>query len=76
MGAFVRERLVLDPSAWTALITVFTAYKGWCNSVNIRPLGRNRFVQEILRASGAEEHTEKQTPGFRGIKLTDSLLDD
>lgn len=85
IGQFARERLLKDASAWTALTgradSVFPAYRGWCSGMNIRPLGRTRFVREILRVapySRNEPRREGSTivPGFTGFALTGDSLDD
>jgi len=81
IGAFARERLVTDPTAWTPLSghvgAVYQAYKGWLSDAGGRPLGRNRFVREIQRVvPGAKLQSQNSIAGFLGFKLTDSLLDD
>jgi putative DNA primase/helicase len=81
IGAFARERLVADPTAWTPLSghvgAVYQAYKGWLSDAGGRPLGRNRFVREIQRVvPGAKLQSQNSIAGFLGFKLTDSLLDD
>lgn len=82
---FASERLVADPQARTALSgtagAVYPAYRGWCDSMGYRPLPRNRFELEMLRVMPcATRITWKEgtatVPGFSGIKLTDSLLDE
>lgn len=85
VGAFARERLLADAGAWTALSgqagSVYPAYKGWLIDAGGRPLGRNRFIKEILRVmKDARVETRKAgtvtTTGFAGVKLTESALDD
>lgn len=80
IGQFAKERLVAS-SARTALTgtagALFPAYRGWCGGMNCRPLGRPRFVREILRVMpSAKAVTWKEgstvVAGFSGISLTDS----
>lgn len=85
IGQFAKQRIETDVSAWTALAgtadSIFPAYRGWCNSMNIRPLGRNRFVREILRVvQGSTLQSRKEgtstVAGFLGFRLTGDTLDD
>lgn len=85
VGAFGRERLIADVSAWTALSgqtgSLYPAYKGWIADAGGRALGRNRFMKEILRVmKGSRMETRQdgtvRIAGFAGISLTESALDD
>lgn len=81
IGAFARERLVKDPSAWTALSgqvgAVYPAYKGWLADAGGRPLGRNRFVREIQRVmKGTKLEPRNAIAGFSGFCLTQGAIDE
>ena len=82
---FVRERIVVDPAAYTPLSglgSVFSAYTGWCREMNIRtPWGRDKFVQELKRVLPIAKEVMRQAngllvPGFTGFKLTDAIIDE
>jgi P4 family phage/plasmid primase-like protien len=81
IGQFVRERVIVAADARVALTgqaeSIFPAYRGWCTTMNCRPLGRTKFIREILRVvPSAREATVEGSQGFAGIKLTSTDLMD
>lgn len=85
IGQFAKERIEVDGSARTALAgaieSVFPAYRSWCNGVNVRPLGRTRFVRELLRVCSTAKYTSwkegtTSVSGFTGIRLTSESFTD
>jgi putative DNA primase/helicase len=80
VGKFVRERVIHDPESRVPIMGgLYTAYRGWCDSVNHRPYSRDRFLNEIRRLLPNAQETSwvegtRPVSGFAGIKLTEDTF--
>jgi P4 family phage/plasmid primase-like protien len=90
VGAFVRDRCVLDPMARTAYngpTGLYTAYRGWCqHEEGHLPLSKDNFISDLKRAvpqASAGKWQEKSPDGtypsergLYGIRLRSESFED
>ncbi|OPK06781.1 phage/plasmid primase, P4 family [Pseudomonas sp. VI4.1] len=62
IGAFIRDRCVIDPNAWAYKETLFTAWKGYCLSENRNYEGTTASFGVSLRAAVPKLITKKVGP--------------
>jgi P4 family phage/plasmid primase-like protien len=71
---FGLECLVIDVTHTCPTNDLWHAYKGWCSEGKNRPLGRNKFYEQILTQYHDKIKAGNDTEGrriFRGVKLND-----
>lgn len=74
---FLKEKTVLDPHGTISSVTLYDAYKDWCSSNGLPPIGRNEFYHKVKHYSSDIQYKKVDSEsgrvnGFHGLRLHDS----
>lgn len=74
---FLKEKTVLDPHGTISSVTLYDAYKDWCSSNGLPPIGRNEFYHKVRNYSSDIQYKKVDSEsgrvnGFHGLRLHDS----
>src|SRR5262249_41945304 len=74
VGAFVREKCVLDPNAEVSVDTLYATYKDWCQSCEYPKSDKARFGRDLRAACPSVKKTRPRDEStrhhvYRGIRL-------
>lgn len=68
VGQFLTDRCDFDETAWTASISLYTAYKAWCDAEGHEPLTLKAFGLQ-LAAHALERGKQRGVRGWHGIRV-------
>jgi P4 family phage/plasmid primase-like protien len=71
IGDFINDCIEINGIAREKTKKVWNVYVEWCNSMSEKPLGRNKFLQEMQRKEGIEKENKNGNNWFLGIKIID-----